>query len=277
MFKLLNEGYSRIIKGKLLWAVAAFAVLAAIVYPLIMHAGKIEEIDDVFFMFAVGVPFVAAIFVSVFVGTEYSDGTVRNKLICGHRRVNVYLSGLVISLSVVIMLCLLYTAVSAAVAVPLIGKFASGKLAMRNLAFTLLTGVCFTCVFVCTCYLVKNRTAAAITCLVAALALIVISICIGINLTMPPTVTQVEVDELGNYIYHEIPNPRRMSDAVRSFCLFLMEFLPSGPAVVTAFFDDFSGTGSWTVNYTLMAIYQVIIAVGASAAGAVIFRIKDIK
>ncbi len=48
--------------------------------------------------------FIAAVFVGVFVGTEYSDGTIRNKIITGHSRCRIYLANtLVCTLAAVLM------------------------------------------------------------------------------------------------------------------------------------------------------------------------------
>lgn len=51
---------------------------------------------------------VMAVFVSVFLGVEYSDGTVRNKLMVGHRRKDVYLVNFVTCLLAGLMMCATY-------------------------------------------------------------------------------------------------------------------------------------------------------------------------
>lgn len=271
MLKLLSEGFSKVIKNKFLWGLTAFAVVMAVVISLLLYDGGLrEEIDGAFFIFAVAVPFVASVFVPVFIGADYSDGTIRNKLVCGHRRVSIYFSGLIVSLAVVMFLTLLYAAVASALSVPLICKFKSGAEVMKNLVCVLLMGSCFTCIFSTACYLVSNRTAATVACLVIALALTVISVYIGAALEAPPTYTWVNTDELGNVIgHHEVPNPQYISGAARSFCLFLMDFLPSGQAVRLSFFGV---SKHWT-----LALYSIAISIATTAAGIVTFRVKDIK
>ena len=39
---------------------------------------------------------VAAILTSMFIGSEYSDGTIRNKLVVGHSRMRIYLANLIV-------------------------------------------------------------------------------------------------------------------------------------------------------------------------------------
>ena len=52
--------------------------------------------------------FAAAVFIGVFVGTEYSDGTLRNKLIIGHSRSSIYISNLIVCTTAGIIMHLTY-------------------------------------------------------------------------------------------------------------------------------------------------------------------------
>ena len=52
----------------------------------------INRIDNGFFGCALFIGIVMAVFCSLFIGTEYSEGTIRNKIIIGQKRGTVYLS-----------------------------------------------------------------------------------------------------------------------------------------------------------------------------------------
>ncbi len=55
--------------------------------------------------------FAVAVFIGIFVGTEYSDGTIRNKLVVGHTRTTIYLSKFIVCVCADILMCLLNIAV----------------------------------------------------------------------------------------------------------------------------------------------------------------------
>lgn len=49
------------------------------------------------YMFTVGLycMFIIPVLIALFIGTDYSDGTIRNKIMVGHRRCNIYLANLI--------------------------------------------------------------------------------------------------------------------------------------------------------------------------------------
>lgn len=66
------------------------------------------------YMFATGLImlFILPIIIGLFIGTDYSDGTIRNKLVVGHKRINVYLANLITVVSASEMIYLAGLAVS---------------------------------------------------------------------------------------------------------------------------------------------------------------------
>lgn len=56
------------------------------------QSGYPTALDDRFFAYSFFIGILSAIFCSLFTGTEYSDGTIRNKIVVGHSRISIYLS-----------------------------------------------------------------------------------------------------------------------------------------------------------------------------------------
>ena len=97
MSKLLKAGLYRLKKEKLFWGFIIVSILVAI-YVLTML--KVSTLDSIINEYLYFIGLMIAIFVSVFVGKEHAEGLIRNKLIVGHSRANIYLSNLIISIIV---------------------------------------------------------------------------------------------------------------------------------------------------------------------------------
>ena len=73
------------------------------------------------FPYAMLIGVLSAIFCSLFLGVEYGDGTMRNKIIAGHKRTDIYLSNLITNLSASLLMCLSYILSNVVLGIPLLG------------------------------------------------------------------------------------------------------------------------------------------------------------
>ena len=102
MIRLLDAGFTRLKKDKFFWSMCICVVFIVLLvlynnYSNMKKYDEIIEIDRLFFFFGTFLGIMSSIFTSVFLGTEYSNGTLRNKIIMGHRRFKIYLSNLIIT------------------------------------------------------------------------------------------------------------------------------------------------------------------------------------
>ena len=92
MSKLLRANFLRMRKDKYFW----IGMIAMILYGVIDSVGQYRNLkvydmsvtfDTVFFASHIIIGMLISAFVSLYVGTEYSDGTIRNKLMvwCNRR------------------------------------------------------------------------------------------------------------------------------------------------------------------------------------------------
>lgn len=98
MIKLLLANKMRL-KNKLFWSglfitVGYCLLLLLLNYiEMISHTGNSIIMVDWYLLAPFSaLSFFCPIFCSMFIGTEYSDGTIRNRLIVGHTRKSIYLS-----------------------------------------------------------------------------------------------------------------------------------------------------------------------------------------
>lgn len=128
MNNLLHANFVRLWKNKLFWTGIIFMAgfgLAEIFsnYKTAIKLGEQLILGEVLFTYAFIAGIISAIFISFFTGADYSDGTIRNKLIVGHSRSNVYFSNLITNIFAVFFMCLAYI-----ITVLLIGTAVIGSL-----------------------------------------------------------------------------------------------------------------------------------------------------
>lgn len=114
MRNLLSAGFARLWKSRYFWVLeAAAAVWGVIVYVLAAinthdfgPAWGLARANANFFMETLYIGPALAVFSGFYIGTEYSDGTIRRKLCTGHSRQSVYLANLIVCAAVGLMLLL---------------------------------------------------------------------------------------------------------------------------------------------------------------------------
>lgn len=95
MHKLLSANLRRLWSNKAFWlTVILMACIEAAFCLLLSRQGPLP-MGPILFISLQGIGILTSVFFSLFLGTEYSDGTIRNKLIVGHKRNNIYLASLI--------------------------------------------------------------------------------------------------------------------------------------------------------------------------------------
>ena len=95
MTKVLSANFMRLKKDKVFWIGLVFMFAAGIFFPVMRYmdmkqTGTINPIDNAFLGCVLFIGIIMAVFCSLFIGTEYSDGTIRNKVIVGQNRNAIY-------------------------------------------------------------------------------------------------------------------------------------------------------------------------------------------
>ena len=127
MNRLLAANFSRLFRSKAFWVCCIYAFCYGIFMQVMNYitttaSGEIPLIDNLFFSFSIFTGILLSAFISLFLGTEYSDGTIRNKLVIGHTRTSIYLSNLIVCTAAGMIMCVINLAVSFAVGLPLMGS-----------------------------------------------------------------------------------------------------------------------------------------------------------
>lgn len=108
MANLLAEGLRRLFKGKRFYIVLVVIAAVTAFVPVLSYflADSPDErgyADQLFFVFAGQIPMFVSIAAGMLICQDFKNNTIRNKIIIGHSRTNIYLANLIVSLIVMVL------------------------------------------------------------------------------------------------------------------------------------------------------------------------------
>lgn len=277
MNKLMASSFSRLKKSSLFWAECVCMFVFGIILVVNKYLDQVryhsvEILDNIFFAYAMGIGFVIALFVSRFLGKDYSDGTIRNKLIVGHTRFRIYFVNLITCIVVSVILCICFLVPTLALGIPLLGTLTVRlDTILWMLLGTFLLAVAFCSIFTMFSMICSNEAGVVAAGLLLLLALFMAAAAVYAKLEAPEFITSYVLSEdgSGGLESHTEPNPKYLTESERVYYQFIYDFLPTGQAI--------QYTTMNAVHLWQMPLYSLIISIGTTAAGVFIFRHKDIK
>ncbi len=218
-----------------------------------------------------GVILVSAILTALYLGTDYSNGTIRNRLAVGRTRVEIYFANLITTaLSGVILLAAAWIS-TGAVGLYLGGKpgMPTGELAL-DAAVSICAMIAFCAIFTVIGMLLSSKSAIVTITLVSTFVLMTVGSLILSRLSQPEFRSSIVFDENGNtMIGGEVPNPLYVSGIQRDILTAVNDVLPSGQLVQMEMGEPH--------NEELMPLYSLGVLAVSTAVGTLVFRRKDLK
>lgn len=274
MNRLLNAGLKRLIRDKFFWigliAIIAFGVLGCISQYNNMIEYKIEVKSESFiFGSASIIGIFLAIFTCLFVGTDYSDGTIRNKLIIGHTRKSVYFSNLTINAISGLIINAIFMIVVTVISVTLFGpvKLAAYTYIWLIIDLIFLT-VAYSSIFNMITLTCSNKAVSVVISLLLVFGLMMVSASILDKLQATEYVNTMRIVD-GESVFETIKNSRYLEGNARKIHQFAVDFIPTG--------QGFQITGLIAPNIKILAVYSLIISLIFNTIGCFIFSKKDLK
>ncbi len=279
MSKLLRAEFCRLFKNRLFYGVLLATMLViAYVLGVRLYDGQVvdwyePQYDDVILMGNAILIFLMAGFMGLFVGTEFSDGTIRNKLMVGHTRWKLYLTELVVTLAANLMMLAFWIGTVLVFGCLLIGTpdIPVGKLTAAVL-ITVAGVTAFTAILLFIIMGMANKSTGAVACLLLTMGLFFASIYISSGLNEPEfyegyVITNSETMEA--VPREPEPNPYYITGLKRVMYEKLHEILPVSQ-LLRAMAHDVERLG-W------MCLYDAVILAVSTVGGILVFRKKDLK
>lgn len=234
MSKLLSAEFRRLFHSLVFKIAAVFSILLAVLLVVVEWSISPPQTDGmIILMGSIYLMFAYPVLVGMFLGTEYSDGTMRNKLIVGHKRSSIYLSKLIVCAVADIIVQVVNSGVSLILAVILYDKVMITCETVVMFAVSIGIILAFTTILVVFAMSIQSKAAGAVICLLLTIVMLMCSIFIMERLNEPEyyerEVYQLASDGSGDWVETDVKqqkNPYYISGTTRKIYEFLDDLLP---------------------------------------------------
>lgn len=276
MYKLLSANFLRLRKSKVFWGCLVLAFAYAVAFMLNGCRQALADtteyvyfLDQYYFHFALSMGAFVAVLGSMLFASECSEGALRNKIIVGHTKAQVYLANLLCTFAAALLLLLAW-GIGGLIGVPVLGWWkTSADQLLVYLLITVLFMAALCSLFTFVQSLSPNGTVAAIACLCLFAGLFIFSGIISNALAQPEMTSGVIITSSGMSMGEPEPNPEYVSGAVRAAYEFIADALPTGQGLQVA---------SVSVTHPArMMMMSVVLSALITLCGVILFRKKDLK
>ena len=263
MMKLLRVNFARL-RMNGIFKICMIAVAVTGLIPPLMGRQLMSvriigtdsyQLDYFFFQYIIFIVMVEGVFCGIYIGTEYSNGTIRNKIVAGYTRTGIYFSNLITNAAAGCILFTAYILVNFCTGRLLIGRFShfSQWEILLFLVCCYMLMISFAFLFTMFTMLIKNMTAG-------------ISGCIGIVLIFM-IYGVYHLDHLTDAVWLTV-----VGEGKKNLTLFFADFFP-GSQLMEFFYitDDVT-----KMDPVVMIWGSVSFAVIAGLAGWIGMRRKEL-
>lgn len=283
MSNLLAANFARLRKDRLFWGLLAVMAMVG-VYAVLRRCQIYYELQPdrmeqshlswhELFSFAQAIGPATAVFAALFLGTEYSDGTMRGKLTVGCTRAEVYLSSFATVACVSFFLAFACLGSVLLLGLPLLGAPLAENVPylLEGLVGALGACMAFSAVFTLAAMNCSRKSLSAVICLLGLVASVWLINYLVSALHAPEFDIVGHYDEaLGQFVTdQQTPNPQYVGGLRRTVYQFLYDFLPTGQVSQYASMDS--------MNPMRMTLYAFLFTALSTVTGLALFRCKDLK
>lgn len=260
MRKLLAADFAQLLRDKVFWAAFAFMIVSTAILVVSTHnmialdnyAPGTWTAETSMFCMLPSVGIVNAIWLHLFIGSDYDQGTIRNKFICGHTRRAIFFSHWLIA--------------SAGALIILAASLVLGTVLSAHYFQTFALDVSNLCWLFLSCAMLTVAYAAINVALAMNISHKASSVVCGMIVMLVLSIAASYLEVMLSSTLVSGWTPVTLKDHL---ILFIYDLLPSGQCsqINAMMFDHLA---RWP-------LYSLILIVLVTAAGYLLFRQKDIK
>ncbi len=271
MSKLLNADFFRLRKNIIFWLFIFLTIGASgIILLKYYFSENVVVLDKVINEFIVYIGLLIAIFISLFVGQEYSEGNIKNKIVVGHKRKSIYLSNLIVCVTASILCEIAYIITTSLIGTVLFGNF---QMPLTDLVMSILDTFLIIIVY-CSIFNFITMICSEITISITVNILLFITIFIvvaalGYVANSPEYLTNSYWEDGVETIISQEPNPNYPGDLKVNFAKAIYLLIPQGQA------NDIANLNMEYIYQ--MPFYSIILSFTINIIGVYIFSKKELK
>lgn len=261
-------------RQKAFWAAALFLALYGMFEAVGLSRQGTGELSDGLFAGVTFLGVVLAVFCSFCLGSEYQEGTLRNKVAAGYRRSRIYLAYLTSGLAGGLMIWCAYLLGYLAAGIPLMGtqgvRWTEAAGGMLGILLLLLV---YVALYTCLGSLCHSKAAGTAAAILLAFAMLFGGLFLYARLDEPPVYSDQYTQVEGQTVL--VPgeeNPYYLRGTERKVYEILYDLLPDGQGM--QLLDEATDSPQRMGG---QAGYALLLAGGATALGLGCFRKKDLR
>lgn len=285
MSKLISANFLRLFKSFIFKLYMIFSAASGLFFVIMQYIDYISNksyydsvpaefhtVDEIAFVGGLYLIFAAAVFTGIFIGTEYSDGTIRNKLVVGHNRAAIYLSNLIVCMAANIIAVVLNAALVLGIGSVLLGVASlTVPIAAENIFYIILAMMSFTALSIAFSMLISSKSGGSVTVLVTLIVMLFGAVILIESLSLPEYNGGYSYTlENGETIEEPIEkNPNYVSGTKRKVYENLVDAIPTGQLCSVVLGQP--------MHEMKMIAYDFIIITASTGIGLFLFKKKDLK
>jgi len=231
--------------------------------------GDVIEVEQIMLNYATILGIIISIFASIFLGVEYSDGAIRNKISIGHKRRNIYLSNFIVITVTSLCFYILFLIIVTVIGIPLFGNITIPiESLLKLIACIFMVIISYSSIFTFISMLISNKTITAVISIMLAFALMMVALT---ALRILDTQEYIQTGSMvnGEMKFEEVLNPKYPSEEKKIVCQVLLDINPAG--------QSFQIAGRMAPNLNILPLYSLVIALLFTTTGMIIFNKKELK
>ncbi|MDO4491914.1 MAG: hypothetical protein Q4B85_12680 [Lachnospiraceae bacterium] len=279
MTNLIRSAFSRLFKARVFWNATLFCAGLGLFEIMTTYLDCKNGYADTYIdcgLFAIApiALFPLAALVTLFVGCEFSDGAIRNKIVVGRKRCHIYLANLLVSVAAGWGLILVWSLCYLIPGLLLMEMESSLTQILTLYGMLLCEMAVFAALYNFLTMLLGNKATAAVVCILLTIVMLFHGLVVNNRLEEPEYYSMgyvVREDGSVEYDGEMIPNPNYLpkGSPARKRNEILRDFTPGGVIVQIADLREEHAVKS--------CLYGAGWFVALTGAGILLFRRKDLK